>query len=321
MEERHMRIGLMVEGQNGLTWERWSHILAMAERLNFPSVFRSDHYFIGTQQDSLEAFLSFVMAASQTKTIRFGQLVTPVTFRNPVDVGRMMAQISVLSGGRYAMGLGAGWNESEHKAYGIPFPAVKERFERLEEAIRLIRALHEPGPTTFEGRYYHVEDAECLPKPDPRPPLIIGGGGEKKTLKLVAKYADEWNGVGMTSEVFKHKLDVLAGHCEAAGRDPATIRKSMMAFAMVGPNQAALDRATERLMNMRGAPSGMSLAEFRAAAKERGTLAGTTDELIDQLGRLAELGLEEVQFQHFNFDSDEVPEYLAAEIAPKVKGM
>ena len=117
-----MDIGLMVEGQNGLSWERWSHILALAERLGFPSLFRSDHYFIGSHKDSLEAYLSFVLAAKETQNVRFGPLVTPVTFRSPVDIGRMAAQIDVLSGGRFVMGLGAGWNEAEHRGYGIPFP-------------------------------------------------------------------------------------------------------------------------------------------------------------------------------------------------------
>jgi alkanesulfonate monooxygenase SsuD/methylene tetrahydromethanopterin reductase-like flavin-dependent oxidoreductase (luciferase family) len=154
-----MRIGLMIEGQNGLTWERWSHILQMAERLKFPSVFRSDHYFIGPQQDSLEAYLSFVLAARETSTIRFGPLVTPVTFRAPVNVARMAAQIDLLSGGRFVMGMGAGWNEAEHSAYGIPFPPVKERFDRLEEAIRLTRALW-AGPATFDGRYYQLREAD-----------------------------------------------------------------------------------------------------------------------------------------------------------------
>src|SRR5262245_12777442 len=115
-----MQIGLMVEGQNGLTWERWIHILKLAERLNFPTVMRSDHFFTGLpQQSSIEAYLSFAVAARETSRLRFGPLVTPVTFRSPVDVGRMAAQLDLLSGGRFVMGLGAGWNEAEHKAYGI----------------------------------------------------------------------------------------------------------------------------------------------------------------------------------------------------------
>ncbi len=317
-----MDIGLMVEGQNGLTWERWSHILALAERLRFPSVFRSDHFFIGPQQDSLEAYLSFAIAARETRTIRFGPMVTPVTFRTPVDVARMAAQTDVLSGGRFVMGLGAGWNEAEHKAYGIPFPPVKERFDRLEEAIQLARALWTSDSATFAGTHYRVEGANMLPRPAAgRPPLLIGGGGERRTLKLVARYADEWNGVNMSPETFAGKLAILAQHCQAEGRDPAAIKKSMMCFALVGPDEATVDAATTRVMSMFGAPAGTSLADFRVGMKARGMIAGGTDEVVDQLGRLAELGMSEVQFQHFSFDSDDVPEYLAAEIAPRVKAL
>ena len=317
-----MDIGLMVEGQNGLTWERWRHILALAERLKFPSVFRSDHYFIGPQQDSLEAYLSFVMAASETKSIRFGPLVSPVTFRSPVDVGRMAAQIDVLSGGRFVMGLGAGWNEAEHKAYGIPFPPVKERFDRLEEAINVIKTLWTPGAGSYEGTHYHLDNADCQPKPGAGgPPILIGGGGEKRTLKLVAHYANEWNGVNLTADTYRQKTSVLERHCEAEARDPATIRRSMMAFAIVGPTDADIDHATRRLMSMWGVPASTSPADYRTAAKARGVITGRTDEVIETLGRLAELGLQEVQFQHFNFDDDSVPEYLAAEIAPRVKAL
>jgi len=317
-----MDIGLMIEGQNGLTWERWEHILRLAERLNFPSVFRSDHYFIGPQQDSLEAYLSFVMAARETTRLRFGPLVSPVTFRRPVDVSRMAAQIDQLSGGRFVMGLGAGWNEPEHRAYGLPFPPVRERFDRLDEAIQVITKLWEPGPAQFEGQYFQLDGAEALPKPPRgRIPVLIGGSGERRTLRLVAQYADEWNGVNLSPEVYRHKVEVLERHCEDAGRDPATIRRSMMAFGIVGPTEQDLDAASERLMGMFGARPGTTPAEFREGAKARGLIVGGTDEVVDTLGRLGELGLQEVQFQHFNFDSDAVPEYLASEIAPQAKGL
>lgn len=314
-----MRIGLMVEGQNGVTWQRWSHILALAERLHFPSVFRSDHYFIGAQQDSLEAYLSFAIAARETSTIRFGPMVSPMTFRSPVDISRMAAQLDLLSGGRFTLGLGAGWNEPEHTAYGIPFPPVKERMDRLEEGIQVIRALWQPGAATFDGQYYRLEGADSLPKPaEGRPPIIIGGGGEKRTLRMAARYASEWNGVNMTTDVLAHKSEVLARHCEAEGRDPATIRRSMMCFGLVHPTQAGVDALVERFAGRIGPAATGTIEEKRAAAKARGMITGTTDEVVNQLGRLAELGLEEVQFQHFDFDSDEVPEYLAAEIAPRV---
>lgn len=317
-----MRIGLMVEGQNGLTWDRWIHILELAERLGFPSLFRSDHYFIGTQQESLEAYLSFAIAARETRTLRFGPLVSPVTFRSPVDVGRMAAQVDALSGGRFVMGLGAGWNEAEHRAYGIPFPPTGERFDRLEDAIRLMRALWSPGEATYDGTFYRLAGANCLPKPAAgRPPLLLGGGGEKRTLRLVARYADEWNSVNLGPEAYRRKLDVLARHCEAEGRDPATIRKSMMVFAIVGPSQASRDATTRRMMAMFGGAPDVTLEAFRDMLRNRGIVSGSTDEVIDQLGKLAELGVEEMQFQHFDFDSDDVPSYLAADIAPAVRDL
>jgi F420-dependent oxidoreductase-like protein len=314
-----MDIGLMVEGQNGLTWERWSHILGMAERLGFPSVFRSDHYFIGAQQPSLEAYLSFVLAAKETRNIRFGPLVSPVTFRSPVDVGRMAAQIDLLSGGRFVMGLGAGWNEAEHKAYGILFPPVKERFDRLEEALQLIPALWSDGATTHNGLHYSLQEADCQPKPARKIPVLIGGTGEKRTLKLVAKYADEWNAVNLGPEGYRKKLAVLEEHCAADGRDIKTVKKSMMVFAIVGATEADLDASSRTIMGMFGSPPGTTPADFRAGMKARGLIAGGTDEVVQQLGQLAEAGLSELQFQHFNFGSDAVPEYLASEIAPRVK--
>jgi F420-dependent oxidoreductase-like protein len=312
-----MRVGLMVEGQNGLTWERWSHILQLAERLNFPTVMRSDHYFIGRQQDSLEAYLSFVLAARETETIRFGPLVTPVTFRSPVDVGRMAAQIDVLSGGRFVMGLGAGWNEAEHKAYGINFPPVKERFDRLDEAIQLIKTLWAPGAGSFEGKHYRLEGADCIPKPAAgRPPILIGGTGEKRTLKLVAQYANEWNAVSVSPDAYAAKVKVLEQHCESVGRDPKTIARSMMTFAVIGPDAKSLDSVTERMMGMWGAPAGTTLAQFREGLKARGMIVGGAAEVIDACGKFAELGMQEIQFQHFNFDDDTVPEFLAADVAP-----
>jgi F420-dependent oxidoreductase-like protein len=292
-----MRIGLMVEGQNGLTWERWSHILATAERLHFPTVFRSDHYFIGSQQNSLDAFLSFVMAAQQTRTIRFGPLVSPVTFRSPIDVGRMAAQIDRLSGGRFVLGMGAGWNEPEHTAYGIPFPPVKERFDRLEESIQVVKKLWGDGPADFAGRHYQLAGADCLPKPtDGRPPILIGGGGEKRTLKLAARYASEWNCVNTDPKTYAHKVSVLEQHCAKEGRDPASIARSMMVFVQ-------WENLTPRWMTRDGA------------------IAESLDQLVDVVGQLGALGLEEMQFQHFNFDDDTVPEYLAADLAPLVASL
>jgi F420-dependent oxidoreductase-like protein len=314
-----MDIGLMVEGQNGLTWERWIHICRLSERLGFPSLFRSDHYFIGQEHDSLETYISLAVAARETSTIRFGILVSPITFRSPVDMGRMAAQIDLLSGGRLALGIGAGWNEPEHQAYGIPFPSRAERSDRLEEAIGIMRAMWGLGPVDFDGRYYQLHDADPHPKPAAgRPWLIIGGSGPKRTLRSVARYADEWNAVNVNLERLTERNQSLSEHCEVEGRDPASIKRSFMTFGLVGPNEAAVARAADKAATIvgRGQLDGKAL---RLAAKERGLIAGSTDEVVNHLGRLAELGVSEVQFEHLDFEDDEIPEYLAAEVAPQVK--
>ncbi len=224
-----MEIGIDIQAQNGLDWETWSTILARADRLGFSSLFRSDHYFIGQQRDSLELFISLVLAATETTSLRFGPLVTPVTFRRPVDVARMAAQIDSLSGGRFVLGLGIGWYGREHKAYGIPFPPVGERFERLEEAVAVCRLLWGELPATFDGRYYSLKEVDCRPKPvSGRVPIIIGGTGEKRTLKIVAQYADEWCSECVSVEDYARKVEVLERHCESVSRDPASIRRSMV---------------------------------------------------------------------------------------------
>jgi alkanesulfonate monooxygenase SsuD/methylene tetrahydromethanopterin reductase-like flavin-dependent oxidoreductase (luciferase family) len=220
------------------------------------------------------------------------------------------------------MGLGAGWNEPEHRAYGIEFPAVRERFDRLEEALQVITKLWEPGAAHFAGQHYRLDGAEAMPKPaNGRIPVLIGGSGEKRTLRLVAKYADEWHADNLTPDVYRQKVGVLERHCDEVGRDPATIRRSMMTFGMIGPTPRDVDAATERLMGMFGARPGTSPAEFREGAKARGLIVGGTDDVLDTLGKLGELGLQEVQFQHFNFDSDAVPEYLAGDVAPRAKAL
>ena len=235
----------------------------------------------------------------------------------------MAAQIDILSGGRFVLGLGAGWNEAEHRAYGIPFPSVSERFDRLEEAIAVIRALWAPGSSSFRGRFYQLRDAECLPKPPAgRPPILIGGTGERRTLRLAAQYASEWNCDGFLGlETYARKKAVLERHCEAVGRDPDTIRRSMLVHGLIGPNQEAIDRATRCAMNLLPGDRFTTLESYRQEAQARRMMVGTTQEVVDNLGRLAELGVQEVQFEHFDLDSDEVPAYLASDIAPRVAAL
>lgn len=318
-----MDISLMVAAHAGLNWERWRHILALAERLEFTSVFRSDHYFVRRQDtDSLEAFISFATAAAETSQIRFGPLVSPVTFRHPVDVARMASQIDMLAEGRFVLGLGAGWSQVEHDSYGLPFPRLRERMDRLDEALRLTRALWSEQPANFDGQYYSLTDVDMRPRPrGDGPPILIGGVGEKRTLRMVAEHADEWNAINLSPEVYAQKSAVLEKHCEAVGRDPATIKRSYDASAMIGPNEAEQNAATMEVRAWMAPDLPEDPVAARAEAGTRGFLTGGTDEVVDRLGTLSEVGVQEVQFLHVLMTRDEMPEWLASDVMPQVKDL
>lgn len=313
-----MKVGLVVNGAGGLSFDDFARVMKTVERLEISSLFVSDHFVVGEPQDSLEPYLLFAMAAREGRSFRFGPLVTPITFREPWNLGRMAAQLDIMSGGRFVMGLGAGWHEPEHTQFGIPYPPLKERFDRLEEGICVMRAMWGPGPASFTGKHYSLAGADALPKPAAgRPPIMIGGSGERRTLRLTATYADEWNAGNLAAEGYAAKLAVLRQHCETVGRDPADIRLSMMNFALIGPNPTAVDAATAKLKSALAPDDHGSLAEFRATMKARGVLVGGAEEAIDQMGQLAGLGLAEMIFSYQDLSSDEFPAFIASEIMPK----
>jgi F420-dependent oxidoreductase-like protein len=194
-----------------------------------------DHWFqmeaYKTAHDPmLEGYTGLGFLAGQTSTMELGLLVTGVTYRYPGLLAKIVTTLDVLSGGRAFLGIGAAWYEREHLALGVPYPPVSERFERLEEALQICLQFWSDDEGPYDGTYYQLADTICVPKPiqQPRPPILIGGSGEKKTLRMVAQYADACNLFSSTPEQVKHKLDVLAAHCDDLGRDPATIRKTML---------------------------------------------------------------------------------------------
>jgi F420-dependent oxidoreductase-like protein len=315
-----MKIGLDIQGQDGLDWPTWRKILARVDRLGFSSLFRSDHYFVGPQKDSLELFLSLVLAATETTSVRFGSLVTPVTFRRPVDVARMAAQIDGLSGGRFVLGLGIGWNKREHNAYGIPFPPVSERFDRLEEAVAVCRLVWGELPVTFEGRYYTLKDVDCRPKPvSGRVPIIIGGTGEQRTLKIVAQYADEWCSECVSVEDYARKVAVLERHCETVSRDPASIRRSMVVTGDFVPTARKVVRGTVNQVLRASKVRPTVSKNFSVQPRIGGFVPGGRQQVIDELAKYARSGLQEAVFRCNNIASADEPEYLAAEIIPSVQ--
>ena len=187
-----------------------------------------------------EGWTMLAVLAGFTRRIRLGVMVTGNPYRHPAVLANMVATLDVATGGRVEIGLGAGWNQVEADAYGIELAALTDRFDRLDEACEVIDGLLTKPATTFAGRYYELNDAHCEPKPlqRPRPPLVIGGGGERRTLRIAAKWADQWNLAGGSVEVFRHKLSVLHDHCVAVGRDPAAIENSVQVPA-AGPAETA----------------------------------------------------------------------------------
>ncbi len=196
-----------------------------------------DHWFqmeqfAPAQDPMLEGYTSLGFLAGQTQRMTLGLLVTGVTYRHPGLLAKIVTTLDVLSGGRAMLGIGAAWYEREHKGLGVPFPPVAERFERLEETLQICQQMWSDNDGPYEGTHYQLAETICVPRPiqQPRPRILIGGSGEQKTLKLVARYADACNLFATEPAEVQHKLDVLARHCEAEGRDPDTIQKTIIGF-------------------------------------------------------------------------------------------
>jgi len=234
-----MDIAIMIEGQNGLTWERWRNLAAAVEDLGFVGMYRSDHFTNASPPDkeSLELWVSLTWLASHTRRIEFGSLVSPVSFRPPALTARMAAAVDDLSGGRLTLGLGAGWQEREHNLFGYELLDLKARFDRFGEGLQVINLLLKgDAPVSYSGKYFQLHEAILLPRParPGGPRLLIGGNGERRTMPLAARYADEWNLIfSRPSEVIRlnKALDQLLA---VAGRPPEAVMRSMMTGLQFG---------------------------------------------------------------------------------------
>ena len=297
----------MIEGQEGLTWDRWFRIADRVESLGLDSLWRSDHFFslMGhPERPALECWSSLTALAQRTPRIRFGPLVSPMTFRHPALLARMAAAVDLLSNGRLVLGVGAGWNEGEHQAFGITLPPLKERFDRLEEGIAVIKALWAGGSVDLEGRYYRLRGAAAYPRPlqRPGPPLLIGGDGELRLLRIVARDADEWNSHAATPELYRHKRAKLEEHCRAVGRDPAAIRRSWMVGILIGRDASEVAEKAHFMQSFLASLSRVSAAAVPDDLRRRGWVVGTPDEVGSQLDAMSALGVERVMFQWYDLD-------------------
>lgn len=274
-------------------FDRVVQIATTAEGAGFDSLWVMDHLYqiggVGPRTDPmLEAYTLLAAIAARTSRIHLGTMVTGVTYRNPALLAKMVTTLDIISKGRAILGIGAAWNEDEHRGYGFDFPPIKERMDRLEEALQICRSMFTKESPSFQGRYYRLDEALNFPRPlqPGGPRILVGGGGERRTLKLVAKYADMCNVFG-DLETVRHKMQVLHQHCESIGRDPKEIAKTRLGSLIIAPTQAEAERVIAAVR----AATGMDEERFRGFF-----IAGGPDAVAEQIHAYLDAGLDGLIF-------------------------
>jgi F420-dependent oxidoreductase-like protein len=306
-----LEVAIMVEGQEGVGWDRWRRLALAVEELGYAGLFRSDHFphkQTGMYRDGLELWASLTWLAENTSRIEFGPLVSPVSFRHPAITAWQASAVDNLARGRLRLGLGAGWNEWEHETFGFEVLDTDRRFARFEEGLEVVtRLFRNDEPVSFDGEFYQLRDALLMPR-SPRPggtPVVIGGNGVRRTLPLAARYADEWNAVFLKAEAFvdlNARLDHLV---REAGRAPEHVRRTLMTRVVFGRTEADVARKLEG-----------GLKDHLPAA----VLAGTTGEIVERLGHLSEAGVQRVMLQWLEVDDIDALEAMAHTVLPQVTG-
>ncbi|MGZ4609540.1 MAG: LLM class F420-dependent oxidoreductase [Actinomycetes bacterium] len=309
-----MQLRIMTEPQQGATYDDLLAVAQEAERLGFDAFFRSDHLQrIGDGDPgpgSTETWTTLAGLARDTSRIRLGTMVTSATFRLPGVLAITVATVDAMSGGRVELGLGSGWYDGEHTSYGVPFPSVGERFDRLEEQLAIVTGLWATprGESfSFHGTHYSLSDSPALPKPvqQPRPPVIVGGRGPRRTPRLAARFADEYNVPFSSLAETAAAYDRVRAACEETGRDPASLVFSAAQTLAVGADEAEVRR--------RAAAAGTD-----AEAVRRGGLGGTVAEVTEKVGRFRELGAGRLYLQVLDLGDLDQLRLVAGEILPRV---
>lgn len=293
-----VRVALMIEGQEGVSWDQWVALARACEESGIEALFRSDHYqsvFDDPDRAALDAWATISALAAVTQRLRLGTLVSPVTFRRAGELGNVVATADQVSGGRIEIGLGAGWNEREHEAFGFPFPPLRERLDELERQLEHVTR----------------QWAERSPRPvqQPRPPLILGGHARPRSARLAARYADEYNTTFATVEECAERRARIVTACEAAGREP--IAFSLMTVCVVGRDPTeVVDRIRRRSAITGGDDDPATILA------EENKLVGTVEEVVARLRRYAYVGVERVYLQHLDHADLEMVRLIGAEVVP-----
>jgi alkanesulfonate monooxygenase SsuD/methylene tetrahydromethanopterin reductase-like flavin-dependent oxidoreductase (luciferase family) len=301
-----------IDGSGGVSFI--GQVLNFLGRLDdsFDSAWVCDHLypwadFVPRETPNFECLTAISYLSALFPRLTFGSIVLCNSFRSPVVMAKMGATLQMLSGGRFILGIGAGWKENEYRAYGFEFPPAKVRIAQLEEAVRIIREMWTGGVSSFKGRYYRVEAAYCHPKPEPPPPIVIGGGGERYLLRAVARHADWWNIPNVSPETYRHKLGVLEEHCRAVDRDPSEIAKTL------GHMVAIAEKRDEAWELARRSP-------FIAEGEEHRCIIGDPEEVIDQIADYVKLGVEHFVLRFLDFPRVGGARLFAERVIPYFRG-
>lgn len=315
-----MRYSLMLEGQEGVTWERWLAIAQLCERLGFEGIFSSDHYLSVVRErepGSNDAWTLLSALAARTERLRVGTMVSPVTFRLPAVLAKAVTTVDHVSNGRVDLGIGAGWWEEEHRSHGLPFPPTTERFQMLEEQLEIIHGLWSEEVFSFLGRHYALEGCRFVPKPvqRPHPPIVIGGKGGPRIARLVARWGDEFNRVGGTPAEVRTSFERVRDAVGRAGRPGDSVTTSFMTWFTIGRTDDEWRSRVERVRRMDR--SAGSFDEYLEDIS-KDCIVGTVDQAIETMNAYADAGVERFVLNDELFDDLEHIELLASEVLPHV---
>jgi F420-dependent oxidoreductase-like protein len=309
----------MIEGQEGVTWDDWVRLAALAERHGFDGFFRSDHYtaIIRPQADALDAWATLAGLAPLTQRIRLGTLVSPATFRHPSVLARMAATVDHISRGRVEVGMGSGWYEREHVAHGFPFLDKKQRFELFAEQVEIVVRSWTESDFDHSGASYELRGQTALPRPfqQPHPPLVLGGTARPRFAALAARYAAEVNTLGAPVDELRERKQRLDRACEEAGRDPATLTFSVMTSCFLGADRQEVRDRMATFLAVRG---GDADPEALLAERSDRWLAGTVEEVAARIEELRGVGVRRVFLQHLNHDDDAMVALIGERLIPAV---
>jgi len=310
---RLVRLALMIEGQEGVTWDDWVALASACEEHGVDALFRSDHYISWFDENRrvLDAWATIAGLAARTTKLELGTLVSPATFRQPAVLARSAATADEISGGRVTLGMGAGWQSREHEAYGFEFGTARERVARLGEQLEIVHGLLHEDRVDFEGTYYKLADAPGLGRPDL--PILVGGSAKPGTAKPAIRFADEYNALFGTLDDARQRKQLLDEACERGGRDPSTLRYSLMAPCVIGRNDQEVSESAARI----GARFGRDPQEVLERNREHGPV-GTIAQAVERLKQIEEIGYERVMLQHLAHDDLDTVALIGRELAPAV---